>query len=319
VLKQRSDSTKQVLKQRSDSTKQVLKQRSDSTKQVLKQRSDSTKQVLKQRSDSTRQVKAVAACLAMLCSTTAWSGKSCETVVASADSQQRAALAGAALKAELDQSGRDFAIVARIGQDLRKHGLLYSHAGFAHKIDGEWRITHLLNSCGTDDGALFREGLPQFFSDLPLSFQSKVVYVKPDLEDKMLSALQQHSGKALLETRYSIIAKPYSKSRQNSTAWVLETLAAAQNPLADSRKEAQMVLESQNYSPDRLKIAYGKRIAGGLFKANAVFTDHPLSTRLSGNYPVTTVKSIFAHLQKTAQLERAVVLVPQGQLKLAGD
>jgi hypothetical protein len=176
-----------------------------------------------------------------------------------------------------------------------------------------------LNECGTDDGALFREGLPQFFTDLPLSFQSKVVYVTPALEQQMLSALDVHSGKSLLETRYSIIAKPYSKTRQNSTAWILETLAAAQNPLADSRKEAQMVLESQAYSPDTLKIAYHKRIAGGLFKANAVFTDHPLSARLSGSYQVTTVRSIFSHLQKTGLLERSIVLVPDGQLKLAGD
>jgi hypothetical protein len=255
----------------------------------------------------------------MICSSSAWSGKSCETVTPSVENQQRAAQAGAALKTELDQSGRAFAIVARIGQDLSAHGLLYSHAGFAHKIDGQWRITHLLNECGTDDGALFREGLPQFFTDLPLSFQSKVVYVTPALEQQVLSALDVHSGKSLLETRYSIIAKPYSKTRQNSTAWILETLAAAQNPLADSRKEAQMVLESQAYSPDTLKIAYHKRIAGGLFKANAVFTDHPLSARLSGSYQVTTVRSIFSHLQKTGLLERSIVLVPDGQLKLAGD
>ena len=38
------------------------------------------------------------------------------------------------------------------------------------------------------------------------------------------------------------------------------------------------------------------RVLGGLFSANAVFTDHPVATRLSGRYPVVTVRSILRWL-----------------------
>jgi hypothetical protein len=55
--------------------------------------------------------------------------------------------------------------------------------------------------------------------------------------------------------------------------------------------------------PDRIHIPYSKRLLGGLFSANADFTDHPVATRLSGDYPVVTVRSILRWLQAN-HLER---------------
>jgi hypothetical protein len=37
-------------------------------------------------------------------------------------------------------------------------------------------------------------------------------------------------------------------------------------------------------------------VLGGLFSANTDFTDHPVATRLSGDYPVVTVRSILRWL-----------------------
>jgi hypothetical protein len=36
---------------------------------------------------------------------------------------------------------------------------------------------------------------------------------------------------------------------------------------------------------------------GGLFGANTIFTDHSVGTRLSGDYPIVTVRSILRYLQ----------------------
>jgi hypothetical protein len=41
-----------------------------------------------------------------------------------------------------------------------------------------------------------------------------------------------------------------------------------------------------------------KRVLGGIFSANVAFTDHPIGTRLAGDYPVVTVRSIIDWLRQ---------------------
>jgi hypothetical protein len=227
----------------------------------------------------------------------AFAGKSCQKYVPDANAQRMAASAAQALKNVLDQQDKNLAIIARIGQDLSAQGLVYSHAAFAQRKNGQWQVLHLLNDCGTDKGGLYAEGLLEFFSDAPLRYQSKIVWLETKLSTAVELALDVHQGKAVFESKYSVIARHGSKARQNSTAWLLEVIAAASNPLPDSRAEAHLVLQASSYEPDDIRISYGKRVAGGLFKANAVFTDHPLSARLAGHYQVSTVRSIFRHLK----------------------
>jgi hypothetical protein len=254
----------------------------------------------------------------MFC-TQLFAGQPCTTTVAAPQNVERAAYAAAATAEALAKQTHQLALIARIGQDLRDQGLLYSHAGFAVKAADGWRVTHLLNECGSDKGGLHREGLVEFFLDDPISYQSKLVFLKPELEAKVIQALAAHHGKAVFEPRYSVIARPYSNSRQNSTEWLLEVIAAANSRLPDSRDEAKAVLRAQNYQPDVIHISYPKRIAGGLFKANAVFTDHPISARLSGKYQVSTVRSVFRYLREQLYTESEQTLTPKGEITRAGE
>lgn len=59
--------------------------------------------------------------------------------------------------AELDRAE---APVARVGTDLSKQGLVYSHVGFALRdhADERWTVLHLLNECGTDRSSLHAQG-----------------------------------------------------------------------------------------------------------------------------------------------------------------
>lgn len=60
--------------------------------------------------------------------------------------------------AALDDRNAPVAMVSRVGTDLSKHGLRYSHAGFAvrdHR-DGRWTVVHLLNDCSSDGSACMR-------------------------------------------------------------------------------------------------------------------------------------------------------------------
>ena len=262
--------------------------------------------------------------LAIFCAASGFAGQRCDEKLATPQANLHAADAAAITIAALNARQRPIALIARIGQDLSEHGLLYSHAGFVvfgsdRKHPQEWRVTHLLNECGSDRGTLYREGMLNFYLDSPLSYQSKIIFLKPELEQQLLSALASHNGKAVFEPRYSVIAKPYSKTRQNSTAWVLELIAAAVGPAPDSRTEASAILRQQRYQADTIQIPYSMRVLGGLTRANAVFTDHSLGTRLSGKYSVSTVHSVFRHLRENNLSESEVTLTPKGAATIPGE
>jgi hypothetical protein len=70
------------------------------------------------------------------------------------------------------------------------------------------------------------------------------------------------------------------------------------------RTTAYAFIRSDGFVPDTIQIPYSKRVLGGFFSANAVFTDHPVATRLSGNYPVITVRAIFRYLDQAGYVER---------------
>jgi hypothetical protein len=199
----------------------------------------------------------------------------------------------------LDEADAPVALVARVGSDLQRYGLVYSHIGFAlrdHEA-GRWTVLHLLNQCGTDRSGLFAEGLVNFFVDDLVQQDARIVWLEPAAARQLADWLSSPAIHAIHQPRYSVIARPDSSAYQNSTAWVLEALAAARLSPASNRRQAQALLTAQAFKPDAIHIRYSKRIAGSLFAANAAFTDHPVATRLSGNYPVVTVRSILRHLR----------------------
>ena len=101
---------------------------------------------------------------------------------------------------------------------------------------------------------------------------------------------------ALVRDADGEVARPGSRDYENSTAWVLEHLAAATHEGVRDRTQAWRLAQGLGYRPGVVHIPYGKRVLGGLFAANMVFTDHPVATRLSGDYPVVTVRSILEWL-----------------------
>lgn len=111
--------------------------------------------------------------------------------------------------------------------------------------------------------------------------------------------LPQLPRNALHQPAYNLIARPGSADYQNSTAWVLETLAATmQVPELTNRRAAYASACNHGFRPDTIHIAYSRHLLGGLFSANTIFTDHSVGTRLSGEYPVVTVRSILRYVQE---------------------
>ncbi|WP_313347777.1 DUF2145 domain-containing protein [Stenotrophomonas sp.] len=212
--------------------------------------------------------------------------------------------------------GVDVVIIARGGQDLSKYGLRHSHLAFAiREADGNWRAVHLLNHCKSPESALFHEGLGNFIGETGTHTDLRVGVPTPAVRAALKAMLTPPGiqAKALHEPRYSVVAYPFSEEYQNSNQWVLEVLAAAMAQSRDGRllvrrAQVQTWLKQQRYTPSSLHIGVGKRLGARFFAANAATTDHPASERISGNYSVVTVESVFDFLQQQKVLAQEVTV-----------
>jgi hypothetical protein len=234
-------------------------------------------------------------------------GTRCEMHPATPQKLADATVTAMRVVAALEETDAPVALVARVGTDLSKQGLVYSHIGFAlrdHR-DGRWTVLHLLNECGTAQSALHAQGLVNFFSDDLVNQDARIVWLQPALAQRLADHLRMLPRNALHERSYNLIARPGSGDYQNSTAWVLETLAsAAPIPELQDRHAAYAWARSDGFRPDVIHIAYAKRVLGGMFGVNTIFTDHSVGTRLSGDYPVVTARSIFRYLEERGHVLR---------------
>jgi hypothetical protein len=244
--------------------------------------------------------------LAMLLATTAHAGTNCREHVATARELAEAADSARRVYAELEKSDAPVALLARAGTDLHKYGLHYSHVAFVVRDhpDGRWTVVHLLNECGTSHSALYAQGLVNFFVDDLVTQDARLAWLSPPVAQRLATMLAAPRGTPLHEPRYNVIARYDSQRTQNSTAWVLDVLAAAELGGTSSRRQAQAEEAAEGFEPDVLHIPYSQRILGGLFSANTDFTDHPVGARLAGEYPVVTVRSIQRHLERRGRVVR---------------
>jgi len=228
-------------------------------------------------------------------------GTQCSEKTASPRAIATAAESAQRVLQQLERRDAPVAMLARHGTDLKKYGLHYSHVGFVVRDhpDGRWTVVHLLNQCGSQHSDIYAQGLVNFFLDDLQSQDTRIVWLKPELAERM-SVLLNTKAKSVFNPDYNVIARYDSKQYQNSTAWVLDMLSAAQLPVSSipKRINAQALEKAQGFSPDVIHIDYTQRILGGLFSANTVFTDHSVGARLSGEYKVVTVRSIFRYLEQ---------------------
>ena len=75
--------------------------------------------------------------------------------------------------------------------------------------------------------------------------------------------------------------------------------------------DAVASLKQAGYTPTRMHIGIGKRLGARFFADNVAVTDHPASERISGNYSVVTVESVFDFLHRSGALERELSIAHQ--------
>lgn len=251
-----------------------------------------------------RSALSAAALLALLlCGNGASAGTSCEEVVTSAGAMQKALELARRVTDKLDESGGQVALVARVGQDLSKYNLRFSHLGFVvrNHPNGQWSVVHDLNLCGTDASQLYVQGVGNFFSDDLHEYEAAILILPAELQKKLESVLVSATKmKRLHESKYSVVAYPFNTLYQNSNQWALEVLASVMAPEGDvaTRVEAQRWLKDVGFEPTLLKIPALSRLGGRMFKANVAFNDHPDEFRWSDRIYVVTVDAMFDFLRK---------------------
>lgn len=212
----------------------------------------------------------------------------------------------------LDASGARVVLLARAGQDLSKYGLRYSHLGIAYKTDdGNWRVVHKLNQCGTAVAAVYRQGLGEFFLDDLWRYEAAWVVPVPAVQAQLLAALGEPPARItrLHTAQYSIVSYAWGHKYQQSNQWAIETLAAAMEPATiGTRDQAQAWLQFKGYEPTTLKLGPLARLGGRVGSANVAFDDHPNEKRFSDRIETVTVDSVFAWMPRAGLGAAPVVL-----------
>jgi hypothetical protein len=201
----------------------------------------------------------------------------------------------------LDEANAHVAIVARVGRDLSRHGLRYSHVALAWRDHprGAWTMVEELNRCGSADSALFDDGLGDFFLDDMFAYEAAIVVPSPEMQRRIGALLAARAGGLLHEPHYNLVAYAWSTRYQNSNQWVLETIAAAwSDGLIQDRAQAQSWLRAHGFRPATLHLTTIERLGGELTRANVAFDDHPLDRRMAGKIDVVSAESVLDFVRR---------------------
>ena len=210
----------------------------------------------------------------------------------------------------LEASGAQVALIARVGQDLSRQGLRYSHMAYVWRDHpkGRWLVVHELNECGTAQSALYDEGLGNFFFDV-FAHEAAILIPSPQSQERIVAMLASPAARTLHSPRYNMLAYAFSTQYQNSNQWVLETYAASASefPVAD-RGKAQQWLKLAGYAPITVHVPTAQRLGARLFRANVEFDDHPFGRRAAGQIDTVTVESVMRFVKQVDPGAREILV-----------
>lgn len=235
----------------------------------------------------------------------AQAGRSCEQRPLDAqtlsDGMALAQQTAQALDAEFERHGTRVVVLARAGQDLGKYRLRYSHLGWAYKTpEGPWRVLHKLNQCGSANGAVYRQGLGEFFLDDLWRHEAVWAVPAPALQAPLLAVLTDPARSVRLNERaYNMVAYAWGSRYQQSNQWALETLAMAAEPGVANRQQAQAWLGFKGYQPSTLRLGALTRLGASVSSAHIAFDDHPPAKRFSDRIETVTVDSVLEWLERS--------------------
>ena len=241
----------------------------------------------------------------------AQAGRTCETKKMTAPNFIAGMNLADKVRTTLEASGAQVALVSRVGQDLSRYGLRYSHMAYVWRdpASGRWTVVHELNRCGTAHSALYRQGLGNFFLDDMFAYEADVFIPGVPAQKKLAAMLTSELPLRLHGARYNMLAYAFATDYQNSNQWVLETYAAGASELQiGERAQAQVWLKLAGYRPITINVPAGARLGARLFSANIAFDDHPFGRRAAGMIDTVTVESVLRFLRTREGAGQEVVV-----------
>lgn len=219
------------------------------------------------------------------------------------------------IETALERSGSNFALIARVGNDISKYGLRYTHVGFARKRarDREWVVVHQLNPCASAQSGLFVQGLGTFMLDDLFTHEILLVTLKNPLDESLDAIFSADAPRRLYDPQYSMISYPGTPVRyQNSNEWLLELIALAQAKLENielhTRDDAHRYYRSRGFKGSVIHISPLRRSLARLAASNIRFDDHPPSSHRTGLYETVSVKSVLHYLHQTGNVEDVITV-----------
>ncbi|MCC2956143.1 DUF2145 domain-containing protein [Massilia sp. IC2-477] len=227
------------------------------------------------------------------------------------------------VKAELERSGSNVALISRAGLDLSRFGQLYSHAGIALRDNpgGPWAVRQLYYACDESRPRLFDQGIAGFAlgADAPARGHVSLLFL-PEEDGARLArtALDKRLALALLAGQYSANAYAYGTRYQNCNQWVAEVLASAWGARAHARadgnasehprEDAQQWLRAQGYAAGPVTIPSRWMMFAGQFVPLVHLDDHPDQDVEALALQVSVPASIEAFVRRQAPQARRVEL-----------
>ncbi|MBL8325929.1 MAG: DUF2145 domain-containing protein [Rubrivivax sp.] len=220
------------------------------------------------------------------------------------------------VRAELQRSSADVAIVSRSGLDLSRWDIRHSHAGIALRqgTDTPWAVRQLYYACDEGQPRIFDQGLAAFIlgADQPERGHVSMVLVPRPAAALARAAQDNALALSLLAGRYSANAYAFSTRYQNCNQWLAELLAAAWagiTPAPDSRAQAQRWLATQGYQPTRVDASWRLvQWLGAAFSPWLHNDDHPPEDLAAAQYRISLPAAVEGLVrQQAAGAERVQV------------
>ncbi len=242
----------------------------------------------------------------------AQAGQACTIKKTSVDTFVAAMNMAEKTRLALEASGAQVALIGRVGQDLSRYGLRYSHMAYAWRDHpkGRWLVVHELNQCGTADSALYDQGLGNFFLDDLHAFEAVIVIPSEQSQARIAKMLASDVPSRLHKRAYNMLSYAFSTQYQNSNQWVLETYAAASATDMEIRTRGLAVswLRMTGFRPITVDIPATTRLGARMFSANIAFDDHPFGRRAQGLIDTVTVESVIRFVRKREPESREMIV-----------
>ena len=244
----------------------------------------------------------------------AWAGQDCgERAAPTPQALARGKALGERVRDQLEQSGANTALVARVGLNLSEFGQRYTHMGMAVRdhVRQRWLVLHLFNPCGKSESEITVQPLEQFFEVDLFAFEALTLTPSYALQSTLRDVFMNPATTRLLhKPAYNMIAHPFNTRFQNSNQWILEmsALALDRSGGVKDRVSAQAWLAASGFEPGTIRISNLRRSGARLFSPHVSFADHTQEEFEQQIYKVVTVDAIASFLKaQNAGLTQATV------------